>query len=243
MPAIIIYCGECGAKIVTDIKHAGRAAVCADCEAKVPIPRHPSEKPQLRRLCPGCGKRVAADLSKAGHAMKCPGCKEEFALPKIKMGGAPPQKSDEKKPGKEKPSKKAETEVVPLIAADDDAEADDEDEILSLLRRMGGGHVADTDEVDRVEVLDDSDTGSVTGSKRREVPRVVDEDLQRADTQGLEPYGKARPARKAAPKKDGADRFRFKCPECGFRILASRSAIGKRGRCPDCKAVVTIEEP
>ncbi|NOZ19864.1 MAG: hypothetical protein GXP25_02115 [Planctomycetes bacterium] len=251
MPAVIIYCGECGAKIVTDSKHAGRAAVCADCSAKVPIPSKPGGKPQMRRLCPGCGRRVAADLSKAGRTMKCPGCKEEFELPKIKMASASSKKRPKKKPAKGKlikgRSKKDKTEVVPLIAADDDeGERDDEDEILALLRSMAGSqHIADTDEVDRVEVLDDSDTGLATGSKPTEVKRVIDEELQRADTQGLEPYRKKKPKpkQKSDAKKSGVDRFRFKCPKCGFRILVNRSAIGKRGRCPDCKAVVTIKEP
>ena len=249
MPAVIIYCGECGAKIVTDSKHAGRAAVCADCSAKVPIPRKPGGKPQLRRMCPGCGNRVAADLSQAGHTMKCPGCKEEFELPKIKMGGASDEKSSKgdiiKGKRKKKRPKRAATDVVPLIpVADGEDEADDEDEILALLRSMAGSkHISDTDEVDRVEVLDDSDSGSRTGSKPTEVPKVIDEELQRADTQGMEPYKKEKPKRKSSGSKKGKDRFRFKCPECGFRILVARSSIGKQGRCPDCHAVVTIEEP
>lgn len=245
MSAIIIFCGECGTKIVTDLKHAGKAAICPECEGKVPIPHKAKDRPQIRLFCPGCKNRVSADLARAGHTMRCPKCDEEISLPKIKMGSQGKEKRAEwmpegikKKTGK-KPSKKGDTRPLDVVALKgDEDEEEDEDEILSLLQRMSQSQKrSDTEPLDVVEVVDDRDKGA----RRMEVPKVRDDDLQRAETQSMEPFaGPKRAGGKDAPERGKGETFRFTCPECGFRILVNASLIGKKGRCPDCKEVVLI---
>jgi len=248
--AVIIFCGECGTKIVTDKKHAGRAAVCAECKAKVPIPRSPGGKPQLRLFCPGCKNRVAATLARAGHTMKCPKCDEEIELPRVRIGDKPPKKKrgewmpkGTKKAGRRQRPPDDDEEIVPLEAAGDKEEdEEEEDEILSLLKRMTGMEKrSDTEPVDVVEVIDDDDEAD---EPRKEPPKVIDEELQRAETQGMEPVEQKRkhPAKKAAKESPKKGTFRFMCPECGFRILVKESDIGRKGRCPDCKEIVVIEK-
>jgi len=87
---MIVYCGNCGNRIIRENSAAGRVALCPSCENRVPLPTSNLDKPQIRMLCKGCGGRLRAWVNQAGTTMRCPKCGTRFTLPVIAGKGARP---------------------------------------------------------------------------------------------------------------------------------------------------------
>lgn len=86
---IRFYCGKCGKKYKVSEDMAGKVGQCAQCGARLPAPRKPTDQPMFRLFCDTCHKKVQMSVSQAGTKGRCPHCGAIIAVPRA--GKAPPQ--------------------------------------------------------------------------------------------------------------------------------------------------------
>lgn len=80
---MVIYCGKCGKKLLPDDSAAGKIGVCAQCKAKLPIPKGDPKQKLLCLFCPECEGRIGAPMSQAGKETACPKCGAKVALAEL----------------------------------------------------------------------------------------------------------------------------------------------------------------
>ncbi|MEW6357774.1 MAG: HEAT repeat domain-containing protein [Planctomycetota bacterium] len=77
---MIIYCGQCGKKLLPDDSAAGKVGVCAGCKSRVPIPKAETKKTPICIFCPECNAKLSAPIHQAGKKISCPKCNAEVRL-------------------------------------------------------------------------------------------------------------------------------------------------------------------
>ncbi len=81
---ITFKCTNCGLKVKTEDRFAGKNSKCPKCGniVKVPTPDAYSDKSSIIKFrCPSCRQKIGLTKNYAGKLVKCAKCKEPFTVP------------------------------------------------------------------------------------------------------------------------------------------------------------------
>ena len=93
---IRLNCSNCGQKIKTDDKYAGKRVHCPKCKALLQIPQaegrtSPGQSAIIKFRCPNCSQKIGVSPDYAGKVVKCAKCKHRLRVPQPPAKPTQPQ--------------------------------------------------------------------------------------------------------------------------------------------------------
>lgn len=93
---IRLNCSNCGQKIKTDDKYAGRRVHCPKCKTLLQVPQamggtSPGQSAIIKFRCPNCSQKIGVSPDYAGKVVKCAKCKHRLRVPQPPGKPAQPQ--------------------------------------------------------------------------------------------------------------------------------------------------------
>ncbi|MDH4239430.1 MAG: DUF5684 domain-containing protein [Phycisphaerae bacterium] len=93
---IRLNCGNCGQKIKTDDKYAGKRVHCPKCKTLLQVPQaegriSPGQSAIIRFRCPNCDQKIGVSPDYAGKVVRCAKCKHRLRVPQPPGKPAQPQ--------------------------------------------------------------------------------------------------------------------------------------------------------
>jgi DNA-directed RNA polymerase subunit RPC12/RpoP len=93
---IRLKCSNCGQKIKTDDKYAGKRVSCPKCKTILQVPQavggtSPGQSAIIKFRCPNCDQKIGVSPDYAGKVVKCAKCKHQLRVPQPPGKPAQPQ--------------------------------------------------------------------------------------------------------------------------------------------------------
>ncbi len=93
---IRLNCSNCGQKIKTDDKYAGKRVSCPKCKTILQVPQaegrtSPSRSAIIKFRCPNCNQKIGVSPDYAGKVVKCAKCKHQLRVPQPPAKPTQPQ--------------------------------------------------------------------------------------------------------------------------------------------------------
>ena len=97
---IRLNCSNCGQKIKTDDKYAGKRVRCPNCKEPLQIPQaegrtRPSQSAIIKFRCPNCDQKIGVPPSYGGKVVRCAKCKHRLRVPQPHGAAAQPKPQDD----------------------------------------------------------------------------------------------------------------------------------------------------
>jgi hypothetical protein len=97
---IRFQCKNCGHKIKTEDKFAGKRALCPKCKTALQIPKpeggtSPKETTIIKFRCPNCDQKIGVPPSYGGKVVRCAKCKRKLRVPQAIVKPEQPKPQDE----------------------------------------------------------------------------------------------------------------------------------------------------
>ncbi len=109
---IRLSCSNCGQKIKTDDKYAGKRFRCPSCKQPLQIPQvkegtGPAKPAIIKFRCPNCSQKIGVSPDYAGKVVRCGQCKHRLRVPQPPGAAAQPKPKDDLVPLKLAPEQPA----------------------------------------------------------------------------------------------------------------------------------------
>lgn len=100
---IRLNCSNCGQKIKTDDKYAGKRVRCPNCKEPLQIPQaegrtSPGQSAIIKFRCPNCSQKIGLSQDYAGKVVKCAKCKHRLRVPQPPDAAAQPKPQEDLAP-------------------------------------------------------------------------------------------------------------------------------------------------
>jgi DNA-directed RNA polymerase subunit RPC12/RpoP len=83
---IVLTCNNCGQKISTPVKYAGKQIRCGNCQQPLTVPSSESQAPPpkqeiIKFHCPHCNQKIGLAKSYCGKVVACAKCRNKLRVP------------------------------------------------------------------------------------------------------------------------------------------------------------------
>ncbi|MHC4694780.1 MAG: zinc ribbon domain-containing protein, partial [Planctomycetota bacterium] len=100
---IRLKCSNCGQKIKTDDKYAGKRVRCPSCKQPLQIPQaegrtSPGKSTVIKFRCPNCSQKIGVSPDYAGKVVRCAKCKHRLRVPQPPGVAAQPKPQNDLAP-------------------------------------------------------------------------------------------------------------------------------------------------
>ena len=213
---------QCGKVLSAESDWVGRQARCPGCQAVLTVPEmaeavsatQPADSAIEEFYC-ACGKLLSAQAGWIGKKVRCPGCKTILIVP------GPTTSSAEE-------NQQMDVAVDEDQSTDEAAQTDDTDSLTNNTPQQPSDKGDPSTHPDQVPI----GPSKMDAASQNELPQEG-ESPGRSDQESLE---------SGQNTIEGADEFEFRCP-CDKLLMAELDWVGRKVRCPSCKAILRVPEP